>query len=83
MMNYLAHHETAMFWGWMLAFVVPGAALLRAALWPQRIPPETSVGAIRARIERERWAAAADTIRARPVTDARPARRPISHRIAT
>lgn len=75
----LVSHETALFWGWIVAFLVPGAALLRAALWPQRIPPENSVGAIRARIERERWAASADTRRARP---ARPTRRPASHRSA-
>lgn len=81
MITYLIHHETALFWGWMLAFLVPGAALIRAALWPRRVPPENSVSAIRARIERERWSAA-DTIRPRPITAARPARRPTSHRSA-
>ncbi|MEU1206906.1 hypothetical protein [Nocardia sp. NPDC005825] len=82
MITDLVGQETALFWGWMLAFLVPGAALLRAALRPQRIPPENSVGAIKARIERERWAAAADARRPRPVRPARPARRAASHRSA-
>ncbi|MFE5290303.1 hypothetical protein ACFRAQ_35585 [Nocardia sp. NPDC056611] len=81
MITYLVHHETALFWGWMLAFLIPGAALLRAALWPQRMPPENS-GAIRARIERERWTPAPDQTRPWPVTATRPARRPASHRSA-
>lgn len=82
MITCLAHHETALFWGWIMAFLVPGGALLRATLWPERIPPENSVSAIRVRIERERRATAAHTRRPRPVRDATPARRPGSHRIA-
>lgn len=54
MITYLAHYETSLFWGWVLAMVVPSAALIRLALWSDRIPPQNSVGAIRARIERER-----------------------------
>ncbi|WP_458690894.1 hypothetical protein [Nocardia tengchongensis] len=82
MITYLAHYETSLFWGWVLAMVVPTVALLRLALWPDRIPPQNSVGAIRARIERERRGAAANTMRLRPVTGPQPARRPAHRRIA-
>ncbi|MFE3984442.1 hypothetical protein ACFXPR_08155 [Nocardia tengchongensis] len=75
MITHLAHYETSLFWGWVLAMVVPTVALLRLALWPERIPPQNSVGAIRARIERERRAAA-DTMRLRPVTRRHASRRP-------
>lgn len=80
MITHLAHYETLLFWGWVLAMVVPTVALLRLALWPDRIPPQNSVAAIRARIERERRAAAADTMRLRP--GPQPARTPAHRRIA-
>ena len=57
MITHLAHYETSLFWGWVLAMVVPTVAVLRLALWSDRIPPQNSVGAIRARIEWERRAA--------------------------
>ncbi|MFE3986412.1 hypothetical protein ACFXPR_18170 [Nocardia tengchongensis] len=82
MITHLAHYETSLFWGWVLAMVVPTVAVLRLALWPERIPPQNSVGAIRARIERERRAATVDTIRLRPVTGPQPARRPAHRRTA-
>ncbi|GAB3207088.1 hypothetical protein GCM10027262_18770 [Nocardia tengchongensis] len=59
MITHLAHYETSLFWGWVLAMVVPTVALLRLALWSDRMPPQNSVGAIRARIELERRATAA------------------------
>ncbi|MFD6353697.1 hypothetical protein [Nocardia tengchongensis] len=82
MITHLAHYETSLFWGWVLAMVVPTVVLLRLALWFDRIPPQNSVGAIRARIERERRAAAADMMRLRPVTVPQAARRPAHRRIA-
>ncbi|QVI22018.1 hypothetical protein KHQ06_02345 [Nocardia tengchongensis] len=82
MITHLAHYETSLFWGWVLAMIVPTVVLLRLALWFDRIPPQNSVGAIRARIERERRAAAADMMRLRPVTGPQPARRPAHRRIA-
>ncbi|MFF0630869.1 hypothetical protein ACFYTS_00035 [Nocardia sp. NPDC004151] len=82
MITYLADYETSLVWEWVLAMVVPSIALIRLALWSDRMPPQNSVGAIRARIERERRAAAADPIRRRPVTDTRAARRPVHRRSA-
>ncbi|MFE4456005.1 hypothetical protein ACFROC_01490 [Nocardia tengchongensis] len=82
MITHLAHYETSLFWGWVLAMVVPSVALLRLALWPDPIPSQNSVGAIRARIERERRGAAADTMRLPPVTVPQAARRPAHRRVA-
>ncbi|MFE3029508.1 hypothetical protein [Nocardia tengchongensis] len=79
MITHLAHYETSLFWGWLLAMVVPSAALLRLALWPDPIPPQNSVGAIRARIEREHRAAS-DTMSLRLVMGPQPARRPAHRR---
>ncbi|WP_040802802.1 hypothetical protein [Nocardia concava] len=82
MIAYLAQHQTAMTLAWVLAFLVPSVALLGAALWPEYIPPENRVGAIRARIEEEKRAAAADTEELPPVKGARPSRRPAGSRSA-
>ncbi len=64
--------------GWAAVIALPLGVLAWAMWWPERIPPERSVEGIRARVERERQAAAADTVRLRPVRGGRPDRRPES-----
>ncbi|MGW4716842.1 hypothetical protein [Nocardia sp. NPDC004260] len=66
--------------GWAAVITLPLGVLAWAMWWPERIPPERSVEGIRARVERERRAAAADTVRLRPVNGTRPDRRPASRR---
>ena len=39
--------------GWALVFGLPAAVLVAAILWPERIPKDRTVEAIRQRIEEE------------------------------
>ena len=38
---------------WVVVFALPISVILAAILWPERIPPERTVDAIRERVERE------------------------------
>ncbi|BDT96904.1 hypothetical protein IFM12275_68890 [Nocardia sputorum] len=39
--------------GWVLVFALPVAVLAATILWPERIPPDRTVEAIRRRVESE------------------------------
>ncbi|WP_435592032.1 hypothetical protein [Nocardia sp. bgisy118] len=39
--------------GWVLVFGLPAAAFIAALVWPERIPKDRTVKAIRERIEHE------------------------------
>lgn len=40
--------------GWVLVFALPISVIIAAILWPERIPPDRTVDAIRERVEAER-----------------------------
>ncbi|MBF6070145.1 hypothetical protein IU488_14220 [Nocardia farcinica] len=39
--------------GWVLVFALPISVIIAAILWPERIPPDRTVDAIRRRVEEE------------------------------
>ncbi|MGY2059494.1 hypothetical protein [Nocardia gipuzkoensis] len=39
--------------GWVLVFALPGAVIVGVVFWPERIPKDRTVEAIRQRIEDE------------------------------
>ncbi len=41
--------------GFVVTIALPLAVLVAAILWPERIPPDQTVDAIRQRVEDERW----------------------------
>jgi hypothetical protein len=38
---------------WIIVFALPVAVIIAAILWPERIPPDRTVDAIRRRVEEE------------------------------
>lgn len=40
--------------GWVLVFALPIAVIIGVIVWPERIPPDRTVDAIRERVEAER-----------------------------